>query len=51
LDNLRQACIEAEVNLTDSELKEMLKEADKNGDNQVDATEFIAIMLKTNLYS
>ena len=51
MDNLRKACIEADVNLTDFELKEMLREADKNGDNQVDQNEFISIMLKTNLYS
>ncbi len=51
MDNLRQACIEAELNLTDSELKEMLKEADANGDDLVDQAEFISIMLKTNLYS
>ena len=50
VENLRMACIDADVNFTDVELREMIAEADQNGDSLVDQSEFISIMLKTNLY-
>ena len=50
VDNLRRGCIEADLNLTESELREMIQEADQNGDGMIDQSEFIAIMLKTNLF-
>lgn len=37
--------------LTEQELKEMIQEADKDGDNEVDQEEFVNIMLKTNLFN
>ncbi|CAF0713489.1 unnamed protein product [Brachionus calyciflorus] len=50
LDNLRRACAEADCNLTETELKEMIQEADQNGDGLIDQSEFMSIILKTNLY-
>jgi len=38
------------VKLNEQELKEMIHEADKDGDNQIDQEEFVNIMLKTNLF-
>ena len=39
------------VKLNEQELKEMIQEADKDGDNEVDQEEFVNIMLKTNLFT
>ena len=39
------------VKLNEQELNEMIQEADKNGDNEVDQEEFVNIMLKTNLFN
>jgi len=39
------------VKLNEQELKEMIQEADKDGDNEVNLEEFVNIMLKTNLFS
>jgi Ca2+-binding EF-hand superfamily protein len=50
-ENLRRARDETGMKLTDSELREMMAEADHNGDGFVDPHEFITTMLKTNLYS
>ena len=50
VDNLRRACVDAGVKFSDSELVEMMEEADQNGDRLVDKEEFIKIMLKTNLF-
>ncbi|XP_069835230.1 uncharacterized protein [Dendropsophus ebraccatus] len=40
----------AGIQFSRKELEEMLEAADKNGDHAVDMTEFIEIMLKTNLF-
>ena len=36
--------------LTDEELKEMLEEADRSGDGEVNQDDFLRIMKKTSLY-
>ena len=36
--------------LTDEELQEMIDEADRDGDGEVNEEEFLKIMKKTNLY-
>ncbi|KAL8623734.1 hypothetical protein ACOMHN_040080 [Nucella lapillus] len=50
LDNLRMACQEAGIKFTQTELEEMVEEADVNGDGQIDQSEFIRIMMQTNLF-
>ena len=50
LENLKRACKDAGVKFTDLELRDMIEEADRNGDNMVDLEEFTSIMLKTNLF-
>ena len=50
LDNLKRACKEAGVKFTEQELRDMIEEADRNGNNMVDLEEFTNIMLKTNLF-
>ena len=50
VDNLRRACSDAGVKFSETELIEMMEEADQNGDRFVDKEEFIKIMLKTNLF-
>ena len=50
LDNLRSVCRQNGIQLTDQELRDMIEEADKDGDNEVSTSEFIEIMLKTNLF-
>jgi len=50
LGNLKRACQAAGIKFTQKELEEMLEEADVNGDGQVDQSEFIRIMLQTNLF-
>ena len=39
------------VKLNDQELKEMIQEADKDGDSEVNEEEFVNIMMKTNLFN
>ena len=39
------------VKLNEQEIKEMIAEADRNGDSEVDADEFLTIMMKTNLFT
>lgn len=51
LANLKQASRMCGVKLNEQELNEMIQEADKNGDNEVDQEEFVNIMLKTNLFN
>lgn len=51
LANLKQASRMCGVKLNEQELKEMIQEADKDGDNEVDQEEFVNIMLKTNLFT
>eukprot|EP00057_Strongylocentrotus_purpuratus_P014702 XP_011669176.1 PREDICTED: caltractin-like [Strongylocentrotus purpuratus] len=50
LDNLKRAAKESGVKFTEADLREMVEEADRNGDNMVDLQEFSTIMLKTNLF-
>lgn len=50
MDNLKKACEEAGIKFTQKELDEMIEEADINGDGRVDQSEFIRIMLQTNLF-
>ena len=49
-ENLKWACRETGVFLSDQDIKGMIYEADKNGDNEIDMDEFIGIMLQTNLF-
>ena len=48
--NLKRVAKELGENLTDEELQEMIDEADKDGDGEVNEAEFLRIMKKTNLY-
>ncbi|XP_018427525.1 PREDICTED: caltractin-like [Nanorana parkeri] len=48
--DLREASKLAGLYFTNKELEDMLQVADKNGDGTVDISEFIEIMLKTNLF-
>ncbi len=49
-ENLKSASKETGVPLSDFDLKGMIYEADKDGDNEINEEEFINIMLKTNLF-
>ncbi|XP_074642194.1 uncharacterized protein LOC141899663 [Tubulanus polymorphus] len=51
IDNLRQAAKDADVQISEEELREMLEEADLNGDGAIDQEEFINIMQQTNLFA
>uniref|UniRef100_A0A8C6DKI9 Centrin 1 n=1 Tax=Moschus moschiferus TaxID=68415 RepID=A0A8C6DKI9_MOSMO len=48
--NLKRVARELGENLTDEELQEMIDEADRDGDGEVNEDEFLRIMKKTNLY-
>merc|ERR550532_3568633 len=48
--NLRRVAAELGENLTDEELQEMIDEADRDGDGEVNQDEFLRIMKKTSLY-
>ncbi|NWR37064.1 CETN1 protein, partial [Tachuris rubrigastra] len=48
--NLQRVAKELGENLTDEELQEMIDEADRDGDGEVDEQEFLWIMKKTSLY-
>ncbi|KAL3861943.1 hypothetical protein ACJMK2_007952 [Sinanodonta woodiana] len=48
--NLQHACEDAGIRFTERELEEMIEEADINGDGVIDQSEFIKIMLQTNLF-
>ncbi|GAU87494.1 hypothetical protein RvY_00328 [Ramazzottius varieornatus] len=48
--NLKRVARELGESLTDEELREMIEEADLNGDGEVDEKEFLRIMQKTGLY-
>ncbi|GFO07194.1 caltractin [Plakobranchus ocellatus] len=50
VEKLRRACTCAGIKFTQKELEEMMEEADVNGDGRVDQSEFIRIMLQTNLF-
>lgn len=48
--NLKRVAKELGENLTDDELQEMIDEADRDGDGEVNQEEFLRIMKKTSLY-
>uniref|UniRef100_A0A673V118 Centrin 1 n=2 Tax=Suricata suricatta TaxID=37032 RepID=A0A673V118_SURSU len=48
--NLKRVAYELGENLTDEELQEMIDEADRDGDGEVNEEEFLRIMKKTSLY-
>ncbi|KAM5136602.1 centrin-1 [Callospermophilus lateralis] len=48
--NLKRVAAELGENLTDEELQEMIDEADRDGDGEVNEEEFLKIMKKTSLY-
>jgi len=48
--NLKRVAAELGENLTDEELQEMIDEADRDGDGEVNQDEFLRIMKKTSLY-
>lgn len=50
LDNLRKVCQDHDIKLNDQELRDMIAEADLDGDAEVNASEFVQIMQKTNLF-
>jgi len=50
LKNLRRVAKEIGENMTDEELQEMIEEADRDGDGEIDQDEFLRIMKKTSLY-
>jgi centrin-1 len=50
LKNLKRVAKELGENLTEEELQEMIDEADRNGDGQIDEEEFYRIMKKTSLF-
>lgn len=50
IDNLKTVSRQLGEKMTDSELKEMITEADTDGDGAVDATEFVRIMKKSELW-
>ena len=50
LKDLKTATIELGENLTDDELREMIKEADRDLDGEVGKNEFIEVMKKSGLF-
>ncbi|GAB1603969.1 caltractin-like [Argonauta hians] len=48
--NLKRVAKELGENLTDEELQEMIDEADRDNDGEVNQEEFLRIMKKTSLY-
>merc|ERR1711902_129037 len=48
--NLKRVANELGESLADEELKEMIEEADRDGDGEVSQDEFLRIMKKTSLY-
>ena len=51
LQNLRYLNRKTNLGLSELELKEMLDEADLNGDEIIDKHEFMKVMMKTNLFN
>ncbi|NP_001116902.1 centrin 4 [Xenopus tropicalis] len=47
--NLKRVAKELGENLTDEELQEMIDEADRDGDGEINEQEFLRIMRKTSL--
>ncbi|CAK0838310.1 unnamed protein product [Prorocentrum cordatum] len=50
LKNLKRVANELGERMTDEELQEMIDEADRGGDGEVNEEEFLRIMKKTNLF-
>merc|ERR1712032_1245393 len=48
--NLKRVAKELGENMTDDEIQEMIDEADRDGDGEVNEEEFLRIMKKTNLF-
>ncbi|CAB1337344.1 unnamed protein product [Coregonus sp. 'balchen'] len=48
--NLKRVAKDLGENLTDEELQEMIDEADRDGDGEINEQEFLRIMKKTSLY-
>ncbi|XP_049767399.1 uncharacterized protein LOC126100809 [Schistocerca cancellata] len=48
--NLKRVAKELGENITDEELQEMIDEADRDGDGEINQEEFLRIMKKTSLY-
>jgi len=48
--NLKRVAKELGENMTDEELQEMIDEADRDGDGEINEEEFMRIMKKTSLY-
>lgn len=48
--NLKRVAQELGENMSDEELQEMIDEADRDGDGEVDQDDFFRIMQKTNLF-
>merc|ERR1712227_657233 len=48
--NLKRVSKELGENMTDEELQEMIDEADRDGDGEINEEEFLRIMKKTSLY-
>ena len=48
--NLKRVARELGENMTDEELQEMIDEADRDGDGEINEEEFLRIMKKTSLY-
>ena len=48
--NLKRVARELGENMTDEELQEMIDEADRDGDGEINLEEFMRIMKKTNLF-
>ena len=48
--NLKRVAKELGENMTDEELMEMIDEADRDGDGEINEEEFLRIMKKTSLY-
>ena len=45
--NLKRVCKELGESLTDEELQEMIDEADRDGDGEINQDEFLRVMRKT----
>eukprot|EP00056_Hartaetosiga_gracilis_P005740 m.88415 g.88415 ORF g.88415 m.88415 type:complete len:170 (-) comp12264_c0_seq1:1250-1759(-) len=48
--NLKRVATELGENLSDEELQEMIDEADRDGDGEINQDEFLRIMKKSNLF-
>lgn len=48
--NIKKVAKDLGENLTDEELQEMIDEADRDGDGEINQEEFFRIMKKTSLY-